>query len=74
MVGGEGISGSLRYAASALLGLCSGSWAHVQSQIAVGLRGPLVDLQAKHRAIFTDFSIRLVVVWGNHRRVCHIQV
>ena len=34
----------------------------------------LVDLQAQHQAIFTDFSMCVFVVWRNHRRICHIQV
>ena len=47
---GAGISGSLRYAALAFLGLlyCSESWAHFQSQFAVGLRGRVIWLICKH--------------------------
>ena len=71
-----GLSGSLRYAALAFLGLLFGKLGSCSISIC---RSPkrtrdLVDFQAKHQAIFTGLSMCLFVVWRNHRRVCYIQV
>ena len=74
--GSGGLSGSLRYAGSAFLGLLFGKWGSCSISICRWLKRTrdLVDFQAKHQAIFTGLSMSLFVVWRNHRRVCHIQV
>lgn len=74
--GVRGLSGCLRYAGSAFFGLLFGKWGSCSISICRWLKRThdLVDLQAKHQAIFTGLSMCLFVVWRNHRRVCHIQV
>ena len=73
---GAGISGSLRYAALAFLGLLFGKLGSFPISICRWLKRTrdLVDLQAQHQAIFTDFSMCVFVAWRNHCRICHIQV
>ena len=71
-----GLSGSLRYAALAFLGLSFGKLGSCSILICRWLKRTrdLVDLQGKHQAIFPDLSMCLFVVSRSHRRVCHIQV
>lgn len=75
--GGEGwfagLSGSLRYAALAFLGLLFGKLGSCSISICRSLKRTrdLVDLQAKHQAIFTGLSMCLFVVWRNQSCLPH---